>query len=179
MVGCGSDASDEATTPTTPTTPSAAGSFELREVLEIVPSSAPEWDALEVTCIGIEGGGSLDCLDPVDAAGQEVVLLDTASDAKLRLAPATITADDVASGAAVELDPRSEQGWGIQVQLTAGGTQAFEDLTSGLVGKQIAIVQDGVVLSAPTVQEPITSGAVQVGNLSETAAEELAQRLSA
>lgn len=40
-----------------------------------------------------------------------------------------------------------------------------------------AVVRDGVVLTAPTVQEPITSGAVQVGNLSEAAAEALAQRL--
>jgi len=79
-------------------------------VLELVPSDAPGWDALEVTCIDV--GGSPDCLDPDEAAGQEVVLLDTAGGVKSRLAPATITAADVASAAAIELDPQAEQGWG-------------------------------------------------------------------
>jgi preprotein translocase subunit SecD len=172
MAGCGSDASEPSPSGTPSTT-----IFELREVLEAVSPDSPGWDSLEVTCIDIEGTGPTGCLDPGEAADEEVVLLDQQGETKYRLAPATVTGEDVASAAAVELDPQSVSGWGVEIQLDAAGTQAFADLTTGLVGRQLAIVVDGVVVSAPTVQEPITIGAVQASSLSEMDAEALAQNL--
>lgn len=158
--------------------PVPAGAFELREVLEVVPSTAPGFDALEITCIERGGTSSPDCLDPATAQGQEVVLLDAQGAAKYRLAPATITRSDVASGSAVELDPGSASGWGVNVELGPAGTQALTELTKDLVGKKIAIVVDGVVLAAPTVAEPITTGAVQVNALTRSDAEALAASLA-
>ena len=46
----------------------------------------------------------------------------------------------------------------ILLQFDAEGTKLFADLTTRNVGKRIAIFLDGQVLSAPTVQTPITNG---------------------
>jgi preprotein translocase subunit SecD len=40
----------------------------------------------------------------------------------------------------------------------AQGTQRFADATREAIGKQIAIILDGQVVSAPVVQAPIQSG---------------------
>lgn len=158
---------------TTPTTRLAAGTFELRAVVEVVTSSAPEWDSVEVTCIDASGSGDAECIDPDEAVSEEIVLLDAEGGTKYRLAPAAVTGEDVASADAVELDQGSAAGWGVVVRLTTDGTRALEDLTKGSVGQQVAAVVDGVVVSAPTVQETITAGAFQLGGLSEVEAEAL------
>jgi len=158
---------------TTVTAAVAAGTFELRGVVEVVTSSAPEWDSFEVTCIDTRGSGDAGCIDAAEAVSEEVVLLDAEGGTKYRLAPAAVTGEDVASADAVELDPGSAAGWGVVVRLTTDGTRAFEDLTKGSVGQQVAAVVDGVVVSAPTVQETITAGAFQLGGLSKDAAEAL------
>ena len=172
LTACGSEAPDASAngSPSSSTT-----TFELREVLEVAISGSQGFDALEVTCIG--DAGTTGCLEPATASGREVVLLDRAGDAKYRLAPAAISNTDVASAAALDLGAMGGSGWGVEVQLTSQGTTAFEDLTNQLVGKQLAIVVDGIVVSAPTVQEPITSGMVQVSGLSEAEARALAREL--
>lgn len=59
------------------------------------------------------------------------------------------------------------------------GTKLFSDLTTANVGKQIAIFLDGQVLSAPTVQNPITNGeAIITGNFTAELAKDLATRLN-
>lgn len=68
--------------------------------------------------------------------------------------------------------------WVVQVGLTPAGAAAFADLTGRNVGKQVAIVVDGALVSAPIVQAPITGGAVQIsGNFDRTAATQLADRI--
>lgn len=169
LAACGADTSEPGSSV------SSAGVFELRPVLEVVATGAPGWDALEVTCLGTEITGSTACLDPSDAAVREVVLVDASGETKYRLGPAALTAEDVASAEATEVGPASS--WAVVIKLTQDGAQAFQEFTTGLVGERIAIVSDGVVVSAPTVQEPITSGLVQAGNLSKADAEALARRL--
>jgi preprotein translocase subunit SecD len=64
------------------------------------------------------------------------------------------------------------------VQLSEEGSEALASATRASVGDQIAIVVDGLVVSAPTVAGPITAGAVVVaGGLSESEAERLASSL--
>jgi preprotein translocase subunit SecD len=65
------------------------------------------------------------------------------------------------------------------LQFDSEGTKLFSDLTTANVGKQIAIFLDGQVLSAPTVQTPITNGeAIISGNFTAQTAKELATRLN-
>ena len=64
------------------------------------------------------------------------------------------------------------------MNLTADGTAAFQTATETTVGSRIAIVVDGRIVSAPTVQAPITSGDVVVtSGLTEREARSLATRL--
>ncbi len=50
----------------------------------------------------------------------------------------------------------------VTLDFTAEGGQKFADLTMKNVGKQIAILLDGEVLTAPVVNEPITGGKAQI-----------------
>lgn len=59
------------------------------------------------------------------------------------------------------------------------GTKLFSELTQANVGKQIAIFLDGDIISAPTVQNPITNGeAIITGKFTADQAKELATRLN-
>lgn len=100
----------------------------------------------------------------------------------------TINADDafVATGlsgkqlkrATLEFDPNT----GIPqvlLQFDAEGTRLFSELTTRTVNKKIAIFLDGEILSAPTVNVPITNGqAVISGQFSVAEARELVTRLN-
>ncbi|RNJ64226.1 MAG: hypothetical protein EDM03_07805 [Porphyrobacter sp. IPPAS B-1204] len=63
----------------------------------------------------------------------------------------------------------------IRLQFDQKGTEAFADFTGANVGLRIAIVLDGEVLTAPTIQEAIRSGDVQIsGNFTHDDANQLA-----
>lgn len=66
-----------------------------------------------------------------------------------------------------EIDGSTE----IDFRLTEGGKKAFAAMTSAAVGHRIAIVVDGVIVSAPLVTSPITGGAgvISCGCTSEEA----------
>lgn len=82
-------------------------------------------------------------------------------------------------GAQVVSDPQTFQ-WQVSLEFNDEGSRIFEELTRSNVGKRLAIYLDGVAISAPTVQEPITGGKAQItGNFSVQEARELVQRLNA
>lgn len=54
----------------------------------------------------------------------------------------------------------------VSLTFTDEGAKKFADVTSENVGKQISIVYDGEVISAPTVQEAITGGKCQIDGMS-------------
>lgn len=67
----------------------------------------------------------------------------------------------------------------VKLQFDDEGTKLFSKITSENVGKQVAIFLDGQIISAPTVQNPITNGeAVITGNFKPEEAKELATRLN-
>jgi preprotein translocase subunit SecD len=106
------------------------------------------------------------------------VLLGPAGD-KYVLGPRIVDAGDVENAGAVTGAPPSS-GWSVSVNLTADGTAAFGTATESAMGSRIAIVVDGRIVSAPTVQAPITSGNVVVtSGLTEREARSLATRLDA
>ncbi len=53
----------------------------------------------------------------------------------------------------------------ISLSLNADGTKIFGQLTQNNVGRQLAIVLDGEVLSAPNIREPILSGSAEISGL--------------
>jgi SecD/SecF fusion protein len=69
-------------------------------------------------------------------------------------------------------DPSS---WGVSMKLTPQGTVDFARTTGNNVGRQLAIVLDGVVSSAPNIQERIPSGSASItGNFNAQSASDLA-----
>src|SRR5262249_61879827 len=66
-------------------------------------------------------------------------------------------------------------GWQVNFTLNSAGAKKFAQVTTALVGKQLAIVLDNVVVSAPTVQNAITGGQGQItGSFTEAEAKNLA-----
>lgn len=66
----------------------------------------------------------------------------------------------------------------VELVLTDEGAQKFAEATSANIGKQIAIVYDGSVISAPNVQNAITDGRCQItGNFTYEQADQLASTI--
>ncbi len=67
----------------------------------------------------------------------------------------------------------------IALQFNDEGTKLFSEITTRNLGKPVAIFLDGIPLSTPTVQSPITDGkAVITGTFSVNEAKELVSRLN-
>ena len=162
--------------PSGSTVASNDGAFQLRPVVEVVPRSAAAWDQTELTCAD-RGEGLRDCVGAALEAPR-IVLLGPAGD-KYVLGPRIVDAGDVEKAAAHPDAPPSS-GWSVSVNLTADGTAALETATETTIGSRIAIVVDGRIVSAPTVEATITSGDVVVtSGLTEREATSLASRLDA
>jgi len=74
----------------------------------------------------------------------------------------------------------SSAGWVVSLELTKNGTALFADATARLVGKQISIWMDDLMISAPTVNVAITDGkAIISGMENAEAASDLASRINA
>jgi protein-export membrane protein SecD len=67
--------------------------------------------------------------------------------------------------------------WHINFELTPSGGEVFGPYTASNVGQPMAIVLDGVVLSAPTIQDALPTGGVITGNFTEEEAKTLALQL--
>ncbi len=72
---------------------------------------------------------------------------------------AIVNANDVAE---VELADTSSGAMGVQLTLTREGGQRFAEVSGANIGRKLAIVLDGEVLSDPVVHEAITGGTVMV-----------------
>jgi preprotein translocase subunit SecD len=71
--------------------------------------------------------------------------------------------------------PVSNPGWRVFFTLNDAGAQKFAEATERLRGRDLAIVLDGVVASAPTVQDAITGGQGEItGGFTEAEAKNLA-----
>ncbi|MEA3507350.1 MAG: protein translocase subunit SecD [Synergistota bacterium] len=68
----------------------------------------------------------------------------------------------------------------VTLEFDSEGARLFDEATAGNIGRQIAIVLDGVVISAPVVQERISGGNAQIsGRFSSAQAQRLAIMLRA
>ena len=87
-----------------------------------------------------------------------------------------MTGGSVASAdAAVGLDPNRPGEWGVSMKMTPKGRADFARVTGANVGRQLSIVLDGVVQSAPNIQDRIPSGDARItGSFDINTAKDLA-----
>jgi preprotein translocase subunit SecD len=77
--------------------------------------------------------------------------------------------------AEVNADPNSPGNWQVAIEFTANGARIFGDITEQNVGRHLAIVLDGVLQSAPRINERIPGGrAVITGQFTVDEARDLA-----
>jgi preprotein translocase subunit SecD len=144
----------------------------------ITPAIQKRFDELD--CTRAENRQGADVAKPTDV----VVACDREGTAKYILGPAGVQGTDVTDAQAVL---QSQQGgiggWIVELSFNDQGTRAFADVTRQVTTlqpplNQVAIVLDGVVVSAPEIREPITGGRAQIeGNFSQTEATDLANVL--
>jgi preprotein translocase subunit SecD len=111
-----------------------------------------------------------------DDANKPVVACSEDGGAKLLLDKAALVGTDVKSAEAAI--PQGQLSWIIQLTFTNSGTTKFADFTKNHVGQNFAIVLDGVVQSAPVIQNAIPNGQAEIsGSFTAKTAKDLAQVL--
>jgi preprotein translocase subunit SecD len=186
LSGCSADGDDA---------PASTGSFQVREVAVVFPMAqwaeqAGDADSaakvlasagLEGLLTGDEYVAMVDAGCPADPlpAEQAGWLCSQDESAAYLVAPAAVTADDVASAEAAS---RPDGHWEIRVILTDSGSQKLEQLTSEASSRDprgvVAFVVDGQVESAPSVINAITGGSLSLaGDWTEEEAKALAASL--
>lgn len=161
---------DRGTASQPPAPPAGPAAFQVRVVglTSTVPRPAdPEWQELAAfTCPA----------SPAAAPAAEAELACDAEGTKYLLGNAVVEGG-VRDAQAIE----GMSGWTVALQLDDTAAEALGELTRELAGSetQVALVLDGEVLSAPTINGVIDTGQLQLaGDFTEAEAEELAARLS-
>ncbi|HEY3022380.1 MAG TPA: protein translocase subunit SecD [Actinomycetota bacterium] len=151
--------------------------LEEREVLQVIAPGTPEFESTPVTCGTATEQGTAAC--SFDALKDQTVVFAGQEGDKFRLGPVEITGDMIKRADAVYGGQNGVAGWRISFTLTSSGAKTFGDVTTRLNGKQLAIVVDNMVISAPTIQEPITGGNGEItGRFTKAEAQDLATQLN-
>ena len=132
---------------------------------------------------------ALDCTNPAsregtgaDSPADTIVSCSRDGGAKYILAPAEVLGTQVSSAEA-GYDPSQGLAWFVSLTFNGDGTKAFGALTNRVTSlqsplNQVAIVLDGLVVSAPRINEAIPSGNAQItGSFSQVEAQDLANVL--
>ena len=171
-------------TPTSTATPTATTK----------PVPTPATAPLPVLPVGVTPDlvikyNALDCTKPENRQGgggddpnAPIVSCDRPGTAKYILGKAEVLGRQVTTAAAV-LDQQGGGGWMVTLNFNGEGTTAFSNVTSRVVSlsspqNQVAIVLDGLVVSAPRIISAITAGNAQItGNFTQADASDLANVL--
>jgi preprotein translocase subunit SecD len=145
--------------------------------------AAPTAPYSATTCgtLGADGGASLPSTAVSQDSGKGYALLpqlDTKGVVVGRylLAPTALTGRVVSTASAQA--PQVGGNWSVQVNLTNSGSSQFDSMAAQNVNKQVAIVLDGLVESAPTIQTNSFHGVAQItGNFTQKQASNLALQL--
>jgi preprotein translocase subunit SecD len=132
---------------------------------------------------------SLDCTNPAnlqgtgaDAPSDVIVACSRTGASKYILAPAEVLGRQV-SKASAGIDQQGASAWYVLLTFNGEGTKAFGALTARVTSlpspqNQVAIVLDGLVVSAPVINEAIPSGNAQItGSFTQVEAQDLANVL--
>ncbi|UER55756.1 protein translocase subunit SecD [Kineosporiaceae bacterium SCSIO 59966] len=187
-------------TPTAPATPAPTGEPTDGTATEGAPGEeapAPEptspsdlaWITPEIQ----QQFAELDCTDESNLTGgaaddptQPLVTCSQDGLAKYILGPVEVEGTNIASaeaGLAVTAQGVQTNTWVVQLEFDGEGAEAFRETTERLVTlpppqNQFAIVLDGLVVSAPRVNEPIPTGQAEIsGSFDQESAQTLANQL--
>jgi preprotein translocase subunit SecD len=157
--------------------------LEQRQVLQVLVQGDPAYAAQQLTCDDDPATPVGACPSSPDAlAGRDVWFLHQDDQTKYHLGEVLLTGDRIRRATAQfqgATQTSLGSGWQVAFDLTDEGAGVFGDVTTELVGSQLAIVLDNVVISAPTIESPITNGSgVITGSFNERSAEDLATVLS-
>ncbi len=142
----------------------------------VTPEINAQYAALDCTLPQNRQGGS---------SGNEaatIVSCDRAGINKYILAPAEVLGRQVTKASAL-LDPQGASGWYVTLEFDSEGATKFGAMTTRLTSlpspqNQAAIVLDGLVYSAPRINEPINTGNAQItGNFTQLESQDLANVL--
>jgi preprotein translocase subunit SecD len=142
----------------------------------LTPEQQATFKNLDCSKVESTGGAS------GDLASDVLVTCDRLGSARYVLAPAQVIGSDI-KGATAAIDQQSASGWFVSLDFTGDGTKKFGSLTQSVVNlpapqNQVAIVLDGVVVSAPRINEAILGGSAQItGSFSQLEAQDLANVL--
>ena len=142
----------------------------------VSPEVNAKFAALDCTkAENLQGSGA-------DAPTDTIVACDRAGLTKYILAPAEVLGRQI-SKASAGLDAQSGSAWYVSLTFNGEGTTAFGAITSRVTSlaaplNQVAIVLDGLVVSAPRINEAIPSGNAQItGSFTQLEAQDLANVL--
>ncbi len=142
----------------------------------VTPALNAQYAALDCSNVkNRQGGGG-------DNPNAALVTCNRDGTAKYILAPAEVLGSDV-SKATAAIDQQGGSGWYVLLNFTGNGTSKFGAMTTRVTKlaspqNQAAIVLDGLVISAPRINEAIVSGSAQItGNFTQTAATDLSNVL--
>jgi preprotein translocase subunit SecD len=142
----------------------------------VTPELSAKFSALDCTNqINLKGGST----ESPDVA---VVSCDRGGTGKYILAPAQVLGNMI-SEASAAIDHTGASGWFVSLDFNGEGATKFGALTQSVTGlaapqNQVAIVLDGLVVSAPRINEAITGGSAQItGSFSQQEASNLANVL--
>ncbi|WP_397428920.1 protein translocase subunit SecD [Pseudofrankia sp. BMG5.37] len=191
-----SPAAASSPTATTPPTPTATPSANAAATPSATPTPTPsasasaavdantppaaiqkKYDALTCAPAELRASGAA-----TDAPGDWTAACDRNGVVKYLLKPAKVIGTDVKTASAGLLSSGgttnvSTGEWVVNVDFTGSGQNKFTKLTEDTIGKQVAIVLDGVVQSAPTTNERIPGSAQISGTFTQSDAEDLANVL--
>ena len=142
----------------------------------VTPELSAKFATLDCTNQANLKGGSTESPDVA------VVSCDRGGTAKYILAPAQVLGNMV-SKATAAIDQQGAAGWYVMIDFNGEGATKFGALTQAVTGlaapqNQVAIVLDGLVVSAPRINEAITGGSAQItGSFSQQDASNLANVL--
>jgi len=165
----------------TATTAAGATTTTVPPVL-VAPTDPSKYDANLCAELGADGGASLPTTPNNIDNGQGYALLPQVDQKTGRvlqrfvLGPTELTGSVVSSAASVP--PTLGGDWSVQVTFTNSGGPAFDKLAAKYVNKQVAIVLDGVVESAPTIQTTSFNGTASItGSFTQSQADALSLQL--
>jgi preprotein translocase subunit SecD len=157
-----------------------------------VPSTSTEAAVATVAGVSTELNvryAALDCTLPAnrqgtgsDVASDVIIACSTDGGAKYILSGAEVLGRQV-SKATAAVDTTTGGNWFVSLTFNGEGTKAFGDQTARVVSltapqNQVAIVLDGLVVSAPRINEAIRGGSAQItGNFTQLEAQDLANVL--
>ncbi len=157
-------------------TTAAADSTSATLPAGVTPELNAAYAALDCTNKANLQGGSTEAPDVA------VVSCDRTGSQKFILAPAQVLGNMV-SKATAAIDQQGAAGWYVMIDFNGEGTNKFGALTTSVTSlaapqNQVAIVLDGLVVSAPRINEAINGGSAQItGSFTQEEASNLANVL--